>query len=251
VWRGHSGDPLALPIAAAHPHAVLMPLVASMSVRAGSVCLQSATDGILTCLDSAIQDIPLRQPFALPCGGALSPPPLDISPSQSPSASATASLSNGASPSETSTSTPLTTATSSASAPYTLSTSPSQIGTPTSSRTPTSSLTLRASASTTESPTLTPTFTPTSSRSPYCSVQQYVYYSGHDVTGSASLGAASVSTERDCARACCDVPLCDAYAFANGILALGASQSNCFFVGNVTHVFPSRAFSVAVNVRAL
>jgi hypothetical protein len=64
--------------------------------------------------------------------------------------------------------------------------------------------------------------------------------------GDAALGAASVGSERDCARACCDVPSCDAYAYASGL-----QGSNCFFVGNVTHVYRNHAFNAGVNVRVL
>ena len=73
-----------------------------------------------------------------------------------------------------------------------------------------------------------------------------MYHAMTDVMGDVALGAASVASERDCARACCDVPACDAYTFTHW-----AVVPNCYFVGNVTHVYKSHGLNAGVNVRAL
>lgn len=82
--------------------------------------------------------------------------------------------------------------------------------------------------------------------SPYCSVEDYRYFAHSDVAGNQSLGAALVETERECARACCDVPGCDGYSFSTF-----THGSNCFFVGSVTYVTHSHAFSSGIRKRAL
>ena len=86
----------------------------------------------------------------------------------------------------------------------------------------------------------------TATVSPYCALEQYAYHAGTEVLGDAALGAATVGSERDCARACCDVRACDAYTFTQWPVA-----PNCYFVGNVTYLFRTHIFNSGVNVRAL
>ena len=76
-------------------------------------------------------------------------------------------------------------------------------------------------------------------------MDKYVYYPSHDVVGS-PLGSTIAATERECARACCDVPLCDAYAFCTLF-----APALCSFITNVTHVYSAHAFNVGVATRAL
>lgn len=86
--------------------------------------------------------------------------------------------------------------------------------------------------------------------SPYCGPGVYEYYAGFDAVGNVSLGTALVATERDCARACCDVDACDAYAFAMGA-PLSTLTTNCYFTGGVTAITPNHAFNAGVRTRAL
>ena len=105
---------------------------------------------------------------------------------------------------------------------------------------------LRASTSATVTPSRTPPASATASVSPYCSESEYVYFPRSDVSGDSPLGASLVPSERHCARACCDVPACDGYAFADGL-----QGANCFFVGNVSYLIHSHAFSAGIRKRAL
>jgi len=87
----------------------------------------------------------------------------------------------------------------------------------------------------------------TATVSPYCAESEYAYYPRSDVSGHSPLGAALAPSERHCARACCDVPACDGYAFSDGL----QGASNCFFVGNVSYIIHSHAFNAGVRKRAL
>jgi len=167
----------------------------------------------------------------------------------SATASASATKSTGASPSVTGSARGSASRTSSPAA--TRSATGSRTRSPTPTRTPTSSLSLRATASSTVTPSRTPSVSATASVSPYCAVEQYTYLKGTEVIGDTALGAAVASSERDCARACCDVPACDAYSFALWPLAPGSAQPNCFFVGNVTYLFRTHTYNSGVNVRTL
>jgi hypothetical protein len=86
----------------------------------------------------------------------------------------------------------------------------------------------------------------TATGSPYCAESEYMYHARTDVRGDAALGAASVGSERHCARACCDVPACDAYTFTQWPV-----EPNCYFVGNVSYIIHSHAFNAGVRKRAL
>ena len=127
---------------------------------------------------------------------------------------------------------------------------PSRSASPPSSGTPTGTLTLRASASTTATGSLTATPTASPSGTPYCATGEYQYFPGYDVDGNATLGAASVGSERDCARACCDVPACDGYSFVNNQF-VRLSEANCIFVGNVTGIARNRLLNGGVRKRVL
>ena len=96
---------------------------------------------------------------------------------------------------------------------------------------------------------MTPTASP--SGTPYCAEGEYQYFPGHDIDGVAALGAAVVASERDCARACCDVPGCDGYAFVNDMLLLRGGAGNCAFIGNVSGVVRNRLLNGGVRTRVL
>lgn len=158
------------------------------------------------------------------------------------------SLSPGASPSTTPTVAGSASAqsTPSASRPPT----PTRTGSPPASGTPTGTHTLRASASASDTAPATATSSATPSVSPYCGVGEYQYFPGFDVEGNATLGVAAAGTERDCARACCDVPACDGYAFSFND-APAASAANCFFAANVTGIARNRLLNSGVRTRVL
>ena len=182
----------------------------------------------------------VRSVWSIFVGDALSPPAV----AASATASASATHSTGASPSATMT--VQGSASGTASPPATRSATDSRTRSPTPTQTPTSSLSLRASTSATVTPSRTPPASATASVSPYCSESEYVYFPRSDVSGDSPLGASLVPSERHCARACCDVPACDGYAFADGL-----QGANCFFVGNVSYLIHSHAFSAGIRKRAL
>lgn len=153
---------------------------------------------------------------------------------QSVSASPSATLSPGASPSVTATAPETPPSTSTAS--LTLTPRPTRSSNPTNTATSTGTLTRLASASTTATP----------SGTPFCASDAYAYHAGFDVSGAAALGSATVGVERDCARACCDVPGCDAYAFA-----VSQPVMNCFLVGNVTLIIPNHVLNSGIRMRVL
>jgi len=126
---------------------------------------------------------------------------------------------------------------------------PSRSRSPLASGTPTGTLTLRASASTTATGSFTSTSTRSPSGTPYCSVSEYQYFTGYDVEGNVTLGAATLDTERDCARACCDVPACDGYSYVFNDARVGAA--NCFFHGNVSGIVRNRLLNGGVRKRVL
>ena len=95
--------------------------------------------------------------------------------------------------------------------------------------------------------TTTPSASP--SVSPYCAVGEYQYFTGHDVEGNSTLGATTMGTERDCARACCDVPACDGYAYSFNDVAGGVA--NCFYVANVSGIVSNRLLNGGVRKRVL
>jgi hypothetical protein len=82
-------------------------------------------------------------------------------------------------------------------------------------------------------------------------VGEYQYFPGYDVDGNVTLGTAVVASERDCARACCDVPACDGYAFVNDMLLLRGGAGNCAFIGNVSGVVRNRLLNGGVRTRVL
>lgn len=168
-------------------------------------------------------------PFSPP--SSITSTSLTASPSLGASPSLTASLDGSRTPTASPTGTPPAT--------------PSRSGSPRPSGSPTGTLTLRASASTTASGSATPPPSATPSVSPYCGVGEYRYFPGRDVDGDPAGGAAAGS-ERECARACCDVPGCDAYAWTSG-----AHPVNCFFVGNVTGIVRNSLLSAGVRTRIL
>ena len=118
---------------------------------------------------------------------------------------------------------------------------------PPSSGTPTGTLTLRASASATATGSLTATPTASPSGTPYCAVGEYQYFPGYDVDGNVTLGAAVVASERDCARACCDVPACDGYSYTAAVL----TAANCFHVAHVSGIVRNRLLNGGVRTRVL
>lgn len=163
-------------------------------------------------------------------------PSLSATPTVGVSASVTASVQSSAS--------------GTGSASGTRSLTPSRSGSPPLSGSPTGTLTRAASASATATPSVTPSATATPSVSPYCAESEYAYYPGYDVDYATSLGAALTASERDCARACCDVPRCDAYAFSPWARA-DAVTANCFFAGNVTGVGRNSLMAAGLRRRVL
>jgi hypothetical protein len=167
--------------------------------------------------------------------------------SPTPTPSLTASLTPGASASSTATviaSAP-STPTPSVSPPA----SPSRSVSPPGSGTPTGTLTLRASASATATSSLTASATRSPSGTPYCAVGEYQYFPGYDVDGNVTLGVAVVASERDCARACCDVPACDGYSYSINTAAVTAA--NCFYVAHVSGIVRNRLLNGGVRTRVL
>jgi hypothetical protein len=137
-----------------------------------------------------------------------------------------------------------------ASATASRSVSPTRSGSPPLSGSPTGTLTRAASASATATTSWTPSATATPPVSPYCAESEYAYYPGYDVDHNAPLGASLVASERDCARACCDVPRCDAYAYAAG-LRPDAAAVNCYFAGNVTGIGRNNFMAAGLRRRVL
>ena len=146
----------------------------------------------------------------------------------------TATLSRGASPSGTGTAVVTTTST------------PASTRAASPSYTPTGTLTVNATPSSTATPSWTQTTTATPSVSPYCQLSLYTYYPSYDVVGNATLAAAAVASERDCAVSCCNTPTCDGYSFVTT-----SPSINCYLTANVTGIIPSHAFTAGVRTRAL
>ena len=126
--------------------------------------------------------------------------------------------------------------------------------TPSATRTPPVSATLSPGAlpSSTATVTVSRTLTSTASPSgtPYCAEGEYQYFPGYDVDGNTTLSAASVGSERDCARMCCDVPRCNGYSFVNDqFIRLG--PTNCVLLGNVTGISRNRLLNGGVRKRVL
>lgn len=207
-------------------------------------CFMGIVDGIPRCvgLGSSFWGLPrppIGQPFrvdALPSASAV------------PTITPTSSLTLGTSPSVTSSNAASATATTSLS--LSASGTTSRSGSPPPSSSPTGTLTLRASASGTASSTYSTTASLSPSGTPYCAESEYHYFRGYDVDGNATLGSASIGSERECARACCDVPGCDAYAFSSYAAAVGSLPS-CFFVGNVTGLLRNHPLAAGIRKRAL
>jgi hypothetical protein len=106
--------------------------------------------------------------------------------------------------------------------------------------TPSPTLTPSRSWSQTPLPTVTATYTP------YCHPGVYRTFPRTTLDGAFAADPALLGTERECQRACCDVPGCTAYAFDGGQL-LYHPFAACYFLANATQLVPNPGYSAGVR----
>ena len=101
--------------------------------------------------------------------------------------------------------------------------------------------TLSGTAGTTRS------FTATASVSPYCNPSVYRSFPNRNVDGLDAAAPALVASERDCQRACCDIPTCQVYTFDRNTMVLGGSFAPCYFLANITQLVPNPGYVSGVK----
>jgi hypothetical protein len=118
---------------------------------------------------------------------------------------------------------------------------PSPSGTPSRTPTPSRSRSLSATATPTASATslATRSVTATATVSPYCAPSVYRTFTYRSFDGEPAGAPQLLTSERDCQRACCDVPGCEAYTFDSNTVLLGGSWAACYFLRNVTQIVPN------------
>ena len=124
------------------------------------------------------------------------------------------------------------------------------IGTPTRTPsitpTPTRTRSLTSTVSATNSPSsgATPSTSASASVSPFCAPSVFRQFPFKTLDGDGASAPLLLRSERDCQRACCDVPACQGYTMDSNTLLLGGSFAPCYLFTNVTQLVPN-AFGVS------
>ena len=100
------------------------------------------------------------------------------------------------------------------------------------SATPSASLPPSSSPTATRSAASTVSISATATLSPYCLPSTYRAFPNSNMDGGDAAPPQLVRSEWDCARACCDVPACQAYTFNRDTILLGGSHASCFLLAN-------------------
>lgn len=68
--------------------------------------------------------------------------------------------------------------------------------------------------------------------SPYCHADRFRVLPMSNLDGAEAASPQLLRSERDCQRACCDEPACEAYTWDRNTILLGGSFAPCYFLSN-------------------